>query len=263
MKWIKFLFSKAFVRQLLIAVGVMALFFALLFVYLRYTTDYNETVEVPDLKGMSLSQVERVLREKELRFEVVDSIYRAGQSGIVLEQIPGSGYKVKRNRTMYLTINSFLPPMKQMDVKVGESMRVAELKLKIAGLKYETEYRSSVCNDCVLEVKYKDGILKQGDKVREGETIKLVLGQQGKRKIPAPDLKGMTMGELRANIGELSVSVGYPFYDSDIKSPKDSLLARVYDQQPKPGNYMKVGQPIDIWLTTRKLSSDSLSTKEP
>ena len=67
MTFIQFVFSKAFLKQLLLAIVVLLVLAFLILWWLRFSTNHNETIEVPNLAKMSLDKVEEKLDEMKLR----------------------------------------------------------------------------------------------------------------------------------------------------------------------------------------------------
>lgn len=264
MSLLRFVFSKSFLKQVIFIALFFGLVFAGLYIYLQMYTSHDEIIPVPDVRGMSMDEVDAQLEGSSLGYEIIDSVYNEGEYGTILEQIPEPGSNVKAGRVLFLTVNASTEPMKIMNVKVGETLRIAATKLEILGLKYETIYKPDICNDCVLEVLYKGKEIKSGEKVRKGDKIVLVLGQRGDEKVLVPNLFGMTLDSARNVLTRSSLALGYPFYDEDVQSSEDTLSARIYSQRPgaKSQNELRIGSPVDIWLTTRPLSLDSLrSTK--
>ena len=218
-------------------------------------TSHSTVYSVPDLKGMTLEEVERALDDTSFNFEVIDSVYSEGAFGTVLDQIPTPNSEVKADRVIFLTVNANNPPMKVMNVKVGETLRIAATKLDILGLEYETIYKPDICNNCVLEILYKGKEISTGDKVRRGDKVVLVLGQKGNELVPVPSLFGMILDSARIVLTKASLTLGYPFYDSEIQTREDSLRAKIYRQNPAGANSeLRVGSPVDIWLTIKDLS---------
>ena len=67
---------------------------------------------VPDVKGMSVSEAEKMFRDQGLTYVVSDSNYVKNKpSGIILDLNPSVGQKVKEGRTIYLTINTLSTPL--------------------------------------------------------------------------------------------------------------------------------------------------------
>src|SRR5690348_6295692 len=76
------------------------------FIYLPNLTNHGETITVPNIEGMGLSQLEEFLVTKDLRYEVSDSSYSAEYPALtVLKQYPHAGAKVKEGRKIFISIN--------------------------------------------------------------------------------------------------------------------------------------------------------------
>ena len=70
-------------------------------------THHGESIIVPNVNGLPLKQAEIEFDKKNLKFMVVDSNYVKGMlAGAILDQKPAGGEKVKKGRTIYLTINT-------------------------------------------------------------------------------------------------------------------------------------------------------------
>ena len=107
MSFIKFLFTRVFIKQLLIA-GISYLPCVILMLFwLKSTTNHGQKIEVPNLDRLSLDMAEEKLAELDLRFVVLDSSnYNPNfPKYSVIEQIPEAGEFVKENRKIYLTLN--------------------------------------------------------------------------------------------------------------------------------------------------------------
>ena len=69
----QFIKSKSFFKQ--VAIAIIA-FFIIIFGlkwWFGFTTNHDQKIQVPDLHKMELSEVESILKEVDLRFEVIDS----------------------------------------------------------------------------------------------------------------------------------------------------------------------------------------------
>ena len=108
-----------------------------LWVWMITYTKHGESVEVPEVKGMIINDAEYALDELDLVAVVVDSAYvRKQPAGIVLEQKPAPGSKVKTGREIYLTINQKQTPTNTIpDIAGNCSRREAEARLRALGFK--------------------------------------------------------------------------------------------------------------------------------
>src|SRR5690554_3252507 len=107
MTFFRFIFTKTFLKQLLLAIGVFIALGFLILWWLRITTNHNEKIEVPDLSTMTLDIVEKKLDEMDLRYVILDSAHYNPDypQFSVIDQIPKPGKFVKENRKLYLTLN--------------------------------------------------------------------------------------------------------------------------------------------------------------
>ena len=73
MGFFKFIFSKVFLKQLLLALLVLVLLVFGLLYWLRASTNHDQRIAVPDLSKMSLSLVQQELENADLNYVVIDS----------------------------------------------------------------------------------------------------------------------------------------------------------------------------------------------
>ena len=248
----------------LIAIIVLILIFLL---SLNWITRHGESRTVPAVVGKNISEVEKFLETKGFDVVVQDSAYYDSlPPGFVLRQVPEADEVVKINRTVYVTINRFVPPDVEMPNLLGSSFRNAEMVLKNMGLRLgDTSYRFDFAKNSVLEQHYNGNSIKAGTKLKMGSTISLVLGSGlGSEDINVPDLVGRSYDEARALLDAQGLS-GLVIVDPNVK---DTANAFVYKQNPMPrtidGARLRIrpGQMIDIWLSLEKPVIDSLQVKQ-
>ena len=141
-------------------------------------TRHGEALVVPDVNDMTVAQAEQAFRTNGLVAVVADSNYVSSKpAGVVLDQSPMAGQRVKRGRMIYLTINTYAIPLVNVpDVADNSSLRQAEAKLIAAGFKLaEVEWQSGE-KDWVYGVKYKMRELMPGEKVPRGAELSLIVG---------------------------------------------------------------------------------------
>lgn len=165
------------VNIILMVIFVIAVIYGALLGIDKYT-QHGRSVEVPDVKGLSVSEAGNALMRLKLTYAVVDSNYVKNLlPGSVLDQNPTFGTKVKEGRVIYLTINSLSVPLRIVpDVADNSSLRQAQAKMLAAGFKLTDEEQITGEKDWVYGVKYKGNILSVGDKVPEGATLTLLVG---------------------------------------------------------------------------------------
>ncbi len=189
MTFFQFLFTKSFLKQLLLAILAFILLSFLILWWLRFTTNHNETVEVPDLSTLSLDLVEKKLNEMDLRYEILDSAnYNPDYPKFsVIDQIPKPGKFVKENRKLYLTLNpSGYHKIDVPDV-LGRTRRQAEPTLLAMGFKIGSiSYRPHI-SDNVLEMRHKGERLTPGTPLQKTSIIDLIVGDQSQSRIQSEE----------------------------------------------------------------------------
>lgn len=184
MSLIKFIFSKAFVKQLFIAGIVLLILVFLILYWLKFTTNHNTQIEVPDLDKMSLDDALLKLEENDLRLEVLDSANFNPDypKYSVIEQIPAAGNMVKENRKIYITLNPSgfrsveIPPL------AGRTKRQVEPTLRALGFEIgQITYKPDMAKDRVLELRHKGKTIAPGEMLQITSVIDLVLGDGEER----------------------------------------------------------------------------------
>ncbi|HER41039.1 MAG TPA: PASTA domain-containing protein [Salinimicrobium catena] len=180
MTFLKFIFSKTFLIQLVLAVLALVLIAFIILQWLEYSTNQDQRITVPNLARLSLDKVDEQLAELELRREILDSAnYNPDYPPYsVIDQVPLPGKQVKENRKIYLTLN----PSGYRKVEIPENLirktrRQVEPTLKSLGFEIGTiTYKPDVAKDAVLEMRHKGEKVEAGDKLMKTSRIDLVLG---------------------------------------------------------------------------------------
>lgn len=260
----KFLRKRPLWFHILLALGLVFLVLFLFVLSLDWITKHGESNTVPVVTGKTLGNVENILEEKGFDLIIQDSVfYDSLPPGFVIRQIPEADQVVKVNRTVYVTINRFVPPDVEIPKLSGLSYRNAEMVIKNIGLKIgDTTYRTDFAKNTVLEVLYQGRTIAPGAKIKMGTPIDLVIGSGvGDEIIPVPKLIGLTYDEARALLDAQGIILGAHVFNPDVR---DSLNAYVYMQRPAPKTpdgrqlTMRAGQMVDIWLQSEMPNVDSL-----
>ena len=185
MNFIRFLFSRSLIKQLILALLVILLVSFLTLKWLKYYTNHGTFVEVPSLLGLSLNDADKTLKSFELVAQVQDSSNYNPKypSRAVIEQEPIAGSKVKETRKIYLILNpSDYKNVRLPDV-IRSTLRETKPTLEVLGFKIGTHvYEDDIGKDEVLEMRYKGKKVNPGDLLKKTSVIDLVLGN-GIRKL--------------------------------------------------------------------------------
>ncbi|MEB3344646.1 PASTA domain-containing protein [Aquimarina gracilis] len=174
----KFVYSKIFLIQLVIAIAMVVILSYVALEWLESTTNHHQRIVVPSLSKKNLDEVEKILTEKDLRFEVQDSAnFNPDYPRYsVIEQNPSAGSEVKENRKIYVTLNPSGYRKIEVPNVVLQTRRQAEPKLIALGFKIGTVTYKPNMSDQVLELRHNGKNLKPGTMLMKTSTIDLVVG---------------------------------------------------------------------------------------
>ena len=187
---------KLFIKKLFLHLLAMILFVVLLIFgvrwWLDFYTNHGESVEVPDIVNMNISDAEDILDDLGLSIEVNDSVWVDGvQPGHILKQTPGAGVDVKEGRIVYVKVRKLNRDKKALPDLINNSgYRHAKSELENMGFVVgQPEYREG-WKDYVLGIKWNGRELHTGQLVTEGSTLILVVGTGTEEEIwdEDPDL---------------------------------------------------------------------------
>ncbi|MDO5608049.1 MAG: PASTA domain-containing protein [Capnocytophaga sp.] len=166
-------------RQFLWAFLVIIVLVFMVLQFLKIYTNHGEYVVVPDLTKKTLSEVNDILKEADLRYEVLDSTtYNPKYPKYsVISQNPEAADHVKVNRKIYLTINPSGYRKVTVPKVIQITRRSAEAVLKSVGLEIgKITYVDNIGKDMVLEIKYKGQKVNPGDMLVKTSKVDLVCG---------------------------------------------------------------------------------------
>lgn len=257
--FLKFLFSKKFLKHFLIA--ILAFFFVgfLVLQYLKSYTSHGEAISVPELKGLEVQEADALLSNKDLHVEVIDSIFVVDKKpGIIVEQDPHPQAKIKEGRKIYVVINSMLKKKIPLPDIKDFSSRQAQTILESAGLKVESfEYVPSEFKDLVQQVKVNRKVINPGQTITVGTKVTLVVGQGlSDEKIHLPSFRSLALNDARQKARDVLINIGAVQYDKKPSSKEEEKEYFVYKQSPIAGTEVNLGKYIDVWLTKDKSKLD-------
>jgi beta-lactam-binding protein with PASTA domain len=267
----KFITGKPLWINILFAIVLVFIVLFLFLLSLDFFTHHGKTLTIPAVMNMPLTDAERILKEEGFDIEIQDSIYSDTAAPMsVLRQFPDADAVVKKNRTVYLTINRAVAPSIEMPNLEGMSFRSAQLVLNQYGLKLkDTVFRPDFAKNSVLEQQYNGERIKPGAKINMGSGIVLVLGSGlGQDEFNVPDLFGLTYSEAQIILQSTGLSTNAVIPDPDVTEPAS---AYVYRQSPERLTYdnrinrIRPGQSIDIWLSRERPERqlDSMNINQP
>jgi len=263
--WKDFIKSKYFLQNLGMVVGMVILFFVIVIFSIKRFTYHGEAIEMPDLMGQYIETTQDLVKKHKFKLILADSVFIVGKpGGLIINQNPLPGSKVKRKRSVYLTItkskadeisSSRLPVMygKSYERKSRELKNGYEIFTKIVDYKYDAGPENYI-----LAVIYKgDTIVSNRDRdldvmIEKGSTLEFVVSKSSGGEIDRPNMVCKSYQEALFLARSLQIHLV-----EDPSSPvADKYDAYIHQQDPEfyPGGRMLMGDTITVFLQENKPS---------
>ncbi len=240
-------------KRILLAIIIFVALVWLTLIGVDFYTHHGESEIVPDLRGLYVEEADLLLTNHGLYPQVIDSVFvKDKKLGTIIEQIPAVNSTIKRNRPIYLIINSRQVRKVPMPDVNDVSYRQADAMLKAIGLSVSSvEYSPSEYKDLVIAVKYRGQNIPAGTRVPEGSSLVLVVGSGlGGESSLVPTLKGLALEEAREEALAGSMVIGAIDYDVEPNENENEYI--IYRQRPAAGRSVPAGTRIDVWLSKDK-----------
>ncbi|MCC8018931.1 MAG: PASTA domain-containing protein [Rikenellaceae bacterium] len=254
------------VRHLILALCAVLVFVFITNILLNLFTRHNTSEAVPDFSGMQVSQAEAASKGARLIIDVTDSLYvPAYDGGVILDQLPKPGTRVKKGRRVLVTINSHKQRMVDVPYVTGYSLRQAKNNILVAGLEIEKLiFREDIAANNVLEERFGGTVITRNGQVQaeQGSGITLVVGTNEDSPSPVvPKLIGFPLNEAKSRLWEAGLNAGKVEYDADITLLTRSS-AKVYEQGLGQGARARSGTEVSLRLTldAQKIEQGSKSS---
>ena len=248
---LRYFISKEFFLTLLGLIILGTIGVVLLFtVFLPSYTQHGSGLIVPSIYEMEYETAVSKLERIGLNPVVVDCTYIEDlPSLIVVQQRPVALSRVKKDRTVFLTLNKISPPMVEIPNVVDLSLYHAKATLENWKLRVgKVSFVPDIATNVVLEAKLKGEDIKPGNKVAQGTTIDLVVGRSTANfQVQIPNLVGYTHEEAVQLLQESGLRLGRLSFNPD--GPRE-YWGRVFSQDPQSGyqDSIRLGDPVDLYL---------------
>lgn len=254
MQVFRFLISKTFLINLLIALVLISSALYATLSYLDGYTLHGTTIEVPQLTDYYIDEVDTIVAKDNFEAVIADSIFMKGKkAGLILEQNPKAGTTVKQGRKIYLTVAAREAVKVSMPDLIDLSFRQAKSLLETYGLELgELIYKADLCTNCILEQHVGGNKIKPGVKIQRGTSVDLIVGQGlGDELAAVPYLIDFTAELANDLLKTRGLNIGGLLFDETVETAEDSLAARVYKQTPfySEAPSVRMGSSVDLFLT--------------
>lgn len=220
------------------------------------------TAEVPDLSGMTLSEVygDPELSEK---FKVVQGSVEYSdkfEKDQIMDQNPKPGKEVEEGSTITVTISGGQEAVKMIDVK-KMTYEDAVKALQEIGLKVDTpdyEFSEKVEEDCVISY-----TPPKGTELYPGDQVHLVISKGPEsKKVIVPSVTGQSIDQARRMLEDLGLKVG-----STEEIASDKAKGIVVYQSIAPNTEVEEGTAITLHYSkgpdSKPISSQPITVTLP
>jgi len=253
-QWIRFFLSKLFLKTLIfsglfvILVGVCVMY------WMSSTTRHGETVQVPDVRLMSLNEAANIIDSLGLTYEVIDSThYVPGvPEGAVVELFPGAFAHVKLGRKLMLSTNPSQLPKYPIPNFKDQLVSYVITKFEQKGMLIDSLVLvPDLSHDLVLKVVDAKGkIVKEQELYpTESHFTLFISGGQGNAEMYLPDLMGLRLDQAKQALMTYSLNVGAVIYTDDIQDSTEVFVNRQYPVF-EADMMVPAGSSVDLWLTS-------------
>jgi eukaryotic-like serine/threonine-protein kinase len=234
-------FKKILKPSIIIVLIGLILFFLFDSLVMPLYVQRGKTTKVPDVIGLTLEDakqkiIEAGLDPKEAEYKN-DKRYKIGT---VTMQNPMAESEVKQGRGVYLTISGGEELVDVPNLK-GKSVREAvfnleKFNLKLGSISYEPS--EEIFANTIIRQEILPGL-----KIRSGNLINVTVSQgRSSDKQPVPDITLKTLNEAEKILTDNGFRIGKMTYQTNV----DILPNTILEQNPRSGELMQLGQPIDL-----------------
>lgn len=203
---------------------------------------------VPNVIGMNKEEAINLLESKNFIPIVQTTRFddKYGKDKVIFQK-PNKGALVKEGRRIYLTISGG-EPLVRVPYIVNKTLRDAQITLEKIGLKLGQidSIESELPPNIIVEQQY-----FQGRELPKGSVVgvKISIGPQ-EGMIRAPLIIGKSLTEAEAIVKNFELVIGHKSYINS----NNLLPNTIVDQQPSEGTLLKIGDSINVVLTTNKVT---------
>lgn len=218
------------------------------YMYLPAATNHGETITVPSIEGLHVSELEDFLVKRTLRYEVNDSSFTKEYPPLtVLRQFPAAGSKVKENRIIYISLNRVTAPTVPLpDLANKTSLEGAEAILRSNELiRGKILFVRGPFLNFVEELRYNGEKVDAGTKIPKGSVIDIVVQDGGSNVIQIPNVLGYTLEDAKVPIFGSNLNISIEVVGDTLGGTEPVVVLK---QKPRPGENIKVGDVVEVWV---------------
>lgn len=235
------------VKHLLYMLAVSVVIVFLCFMFIKIVARQGKEYELPDLRGMALTQLEEE-NVLSLRYVVIDSVYdEEKEGGIVVQQDPKPGTMIKTHRKVYVTVTSYAPSDVVLPELSNMTVRSAVSALEAAGLRCgRLRFVDSPYRNVILETTSNGKMVYAGQKMNQNDVVDLTVGMgETPTGTRVPFVIGQLPAKARRGILSASMNVGQEHFER-VTNRSTAVCYKLNPDYTGVTRY-PLGTYVDIW----------------
>lgn len=235
------------VKHLLYMLAVSVVIVFLCFMFIKIVARQGKEYELPDLRGMALTQLEEE-NVLSLRYVVIDSVYdEEKEGGIVVQQDPKPGTMIKTHRKVYVTVTSYAPSDVVLPELSNMTVRSAVSALEAAGLRCgRLRFVDSPYRNVILETMSNGKMVYAGQKMNQNDVVDLTVGMgETPTGTRVPFVIGQLPAKARRGILSASMNVGQEHFEG-VTNRSTAVCYKLNPDYTGVTRY-PLGTYVDIW----------------
>jgi beta-lactam-binding protein with PASTA domain len=204
--------------------------------------DEPETVDVPDLVGLTLEEATEKLRSADLRTGRVERV-PSDAVGQVVDQVPEPGTAVRPGSAVTVTVGiaksevAIVPPLVGLTIKQAEK-ELANAKLQLGSVEEVAAAENQVGRVVAQQP-------KAGVEVAPGDTVAVHIGRApdtGGDEVAVPEVVGKSLKDAQEMLVAAKLKPGEV---TEVRTDR-TKVGLVVGQRPRAGDHVAVGTPVDL-----------------
>lgn len=242
-----FLQRYPFIKHLLYMLGISFLILVLAFLLIKLIARQGKEYELADLRGSELSML-KANNPMRFTYVIIDSVYTPdAEGGIILQQDPKPGTRVKTHRKIYVTVSTYNPSDVVLPELANMTVRSAVSALEAAGLRCgKLRFVDSPYRNVILESTCKGRMVYAGEKMNQGDVVDLTVGM-GETPVGTrvPFVIGQSIEKARRGILSASLNVGIEHFE-DVRDRHSAVCYKLYPDYTGVTRF-PLGTDVEVW----------------
>lgn len=254
-----FIFSRYLLKNIAVMGGAILLTFLLLNLFLNTYTSHGHSAQVENYTGLSLENAKKKASARGFVIQINEAPFSLDiNTGEVIDQEPVALSRIKKNRTIYLTIiggpkEPIIPSFQDAADEYKQYVPMLNA-LQVKSIVKEEIFDAKLNNGTILHFfyrgkKYSPSDVKRGVKVLQGSTLEFVITKNFDDNVRLPSLICKRFVEVEFLLNGSGIKVGD--INGNVPNRAD---AYVYKQEPayRPGKRVVKGSSINVYLQKEK-----------